>query len=323
MTSWVTLLTEAWDELSQTAPIAREYRSKVLSGSLPLEISAGMRAVDDAPCLLLSTPLAAEAMFELGGVRLITVPDSRGPLLVLSLEDTGRRDLFVKLCADLVEAAASDPATALDRFLDRLDAWRQLLRDRQDGLSRSDIIGLIGELLVLERLLGSDASLLSSWEAPTDGLHDFHSRGHSLEIKSGLGPSPAITISRLDQLDTAGLRRLDLIHIKLIEARDGRTPGDIIKAIRQIITSQTPQFDNALLRRGLLPDDDAARNAPRVQMRTMDAYTVADGFPRLLRAALPVAITDATYTLDVRALAAFSADTTAALEAFIRGDHHE
>lgn len=320
MTSWVTLLPEAWDELSQTAPISREYRSKVLTGNLPLEISAGMRAVDNAPCLLLSTPIAADALFELGGVRLISVPDSRGPLLVLSLEDTKHRDLFIKLCADLVEAAASDRAEALARFLDRLDAWRQFLRDRQEGLSRSSIIGLIGELLILERLLGADAGLIASWEAPLDGLHDFHSRGHALEIKSGLGPSPSITISRLDQLDSADLRRLDLIHVKLIEAPDGRTLGDIIASIRGSIPGSVPQFDNALLRRGLLPYDDAARNAPRVQLRTMDSYAVRDGFPRLLRDTLPVAITDATYTLDIRALSAFSADTTAALEAFIQGN---
>ncbi|MGR9161911.1 PD-(D/E)XK motif protein [Rhizobium leguminosarum] len=320
MTSWVTLLAEAWDELTLTDPISREYRSKALAGNLPLEISAGMRAVDNAPCLLLSTSLAADALFELAGVRLVTVSDNRGPLLVLSLEDTKRRDLFVKLCADLVEAAASDRARALARFLDRLEAWRRFLRDRQEGLSRSDIIGLIGELLVLERILGADPKLLPSWEAPVDGLHDFHSRGHALEIKTGLGPSPSINISRLDQLDTIGLRRLDLIHVKLIEAPDGRTLSDILTSIRGMVPGDVPQFDNAVLRRGLLPDDDTARNGLRVQMRSMDCYSVADDFPRLLRTDLPVAITDATYALDVRALSAFSTDTTTALEAFIRGD---
>lgn len=320
MTGWVTLLTEAWNELSHTAPIWREYRSKVLAGNLPLEISAGMRAADNAPCLLLPRPLTADALFELGGVRLTTVPDTRGPLLVLSLEDTNRRDLFTKLCADLVEAAASDRARALDQFLDRLDAWRKFLRDRQDGLSRSGIIGLVGELLVLERLLGRDTKLLRSWEAPVDGLHDFHARGHALEIKTGLGPSPTITISRLDQLETAGLRRLELIHVKLIETLDGRSLGDIIASIRGIIPDRVPQFDHALIRRGLLPDDAAARNAPLVQLRSMDCYAVTDGFPRLLRTVLPVAIIDAAYTLDVRSLSAFSADTTVALEAFIQGD---
>ena len=320
MTSWLPLLTEAWDELSKAAPISREYRSKVLPGHLPLEISVGMRAADNAPCLLLSAPVSADALFELGGLRLITVPDSRGPLVVLSLEDSRRFDLFCKLCADLVEAAVvTDQAFALKRVLERLDAWRQFLRDRQTGLTRSGIIGLIGELLTLERLLGADNGLLASWEAPADGLHDFHSRGHSLEVKTGLGPSPAITISCLDQLDSAGLRRLDLIQVKLTEAPEGRTLGDIITSVRAIIPGEVTQFDNALLRRGLLPDDDTARNTPRVHMRSMDCYAVIDGFPRLLRASLPVAITDATYTLDVRGLSAFVADPTAALEAFIQG----
>ncbi|MEJ0022881.1 MAG: PD-(D/E)XK motif protein [Alphaproteobacteria bacterium] len=175
--------------------------------------------------------------------------------------------------------------------------------------------------LVLERLLATDASLLASWEAPLDGLQDFRSRGHALEIKTGLGPSLSITVSRLDQLDTAGLRQLDLIHVKLIEAPNGRTLGDIVASIRSIVPGSVRQFENALLSRGLLPDDDAAQNAPRIQTRSMDCYSVTDGFPRLLRTSLPTAITEATYTLDIRELSPFAADTTAALGAFIQGHH--
>jgi hypothetical protein len=68
-----------------------------------------------------------------------------------------------------------------------------------------------------------------------------------------------------------------------------------------------------------MPDDDSARLAPRVQQRSIDAYSVSEGFPRLLRGALPVAITEASYTLDVRAIAAFAADATATLDAFVQG----
>jgi hypothetical protein len=80
-------------------------------------------------------------------------------------------------------------------------------------------------------------------------------------------------------------------------------------------------FENALLRRGLLPGDDTARSVPRVQLRTIDAYTVPDSFPRLIRSALPVAISEATYTLEVRAISAFSTDVAAVLDAFLQGEH--
>jgi hypothetical protein len=78
-------------------------------------------------------------------------------------------------------------------------------------------------------------------------------------------------------------------------------------------------FENALLRRGLMPDDDTARLTPKVQLRSIDAYSISETFPRLNRAALPIAITEATYTLEVRAIASFAVDATAAVDAFVQG----
>lgn len=324
MTSWLGTLNEAWDELAPITPVSRQYRSKLISKDVSLEIRAGMRAIDNAPCLMLQTALAPDAQFELGGMRLTSVPDDTGPLLILSLEDISRRDLFSTICADVVAAAAlADKNEALDQFLARLDAWRQFLRDRRDGLSRAETIGLIGELVVLERLLATDPQRLASWESPVDGLHDFQSNGHALEVKAGLGPSSTITISRLDQLDTAGLRRLDLLHVRLVESPAGRSLRDIIAAVSDALPDDFNRrsFENALLRRGLLPGDETARNTPKIQLRTIDAYTVSDGFPRLIRSGLPIAISEATYTLEVRAVSAFSVDTAAVLDAFRQGDN--
>jgi hypothetical protein len=322
MTAWLDTLNEAWNALAQTAPVLRQYRTRLISPDVPLEIRAGLRAFDNAPCLMLQTALASDAQFELGGMRLSTIPDEAGPLLVLSLEDGTRRDLFATICADVVAAAAlADRNQALQQFLGRLDAWRRFLRDRRDGLSRAEIVGLIGELIVLECLLAHHAENLIHWQSPVDGLHDFEAYGHALEVKTGLGPSSTITISRLDQLDITGLRRLDLVHVRLIEAPDGRNLREIMAAISELLQTETARqaFENALLHRGLLPGDEVARQTPRVQLRTIDAYSVSDGFPRLKRSELPLAITEATYTLEVRAISAFSKDTAAVLDAFNQG----
>lgn len=323
MTEWVDALNAAWNDLARTVPVARQYRSKVISAEDPLEIRAGMRAADDAPCLMLQTVVEAEALFELGGMRLSNVPDPAGALLILSLEDGGRRDLFATICADVVAAAAGASRNdALRLFLARLDAWRQFLRDRRDGLTRPQTVGLIGELLILEQLLATDAQSLGTWKSPNDGLHDFDRGGHALEAKASLGPSPTITISALDQLDTAGLRALHLVHVKLIEEPRGRGLREIIEAVIAALPdgSARRSFENALLRRGLMPDDDAARSTPRVHLRSIDAYAVTEGFPRLLRAGLPTAITDASYTLEVRAFTPFTAALVVVLEAFIQGE---
>ncbi|MER9546129.1 PD-(D/E)XK motif protein [Mesorhizobium sp. M0437] len=323
MTAWLNVLSDAWYELAQIAPVARQYRTKLISTDVSLDILAGMRAADNAPCLMLQTMPAPATLFELGGMRLSTVPDDSGPFLVLSLEDASRRDLFLTICADVVGAAAlAGGAGALDQFLARLDAWRQFLRDRRDGLSQSETIGLIGELLILERVLTANRRHLATWQSPNDGLHDFLIDGHALEVKTSLGPAPTVTISRLDQLDASGLRQLDLLHVRLIEAPDGRSLRDILSAIATVLQDALPRrsFENALLRRGLMPDDENARTAPRIQLRTIEAYSVADGFPRLTRAAVPVAITEATYTLEVRAISAFTVDVSTVLDTFVQGD---
>jgi hypothetical protein len=322
MNAWLDVLNNAWDDLAQTAPVARQYRSKLISTEVPLNILAGMRASDSAPCLMLQTTPVPGALFELGGMRLSVVPDQSGSFLVLSLEDSSRRDLFATICADVVAAAAqAGTADALDQFLARLGAWRQFLRERRDGLSRSETVGLMGELLVLEQVLAANPNSLAVWQSPNDGLHDFLSNGHALEIKTGLGPSSSITISALDQLDTTGLRQLDLLHVRLVEAPNGRSLRDIIISISGILPDDGSRrgFDNALLRRGLMPDDDTARLTPKVQQRSIEAYSISETFPRLTRAAMPIAIAEATYTLDVRAIAAFAGDATAALDAFAQG----
>lgn len=318
---WLAALNEAWEELVRTAPHARQYRTKLISAEAPLDIFAGMRASDSAPCLMLQTTLAAGALFELGGMRLNTVADESGPFLVLSLEDSSRRDLFSTICADVVSAAArAGTVDALAQFLARLDAWRQFLRDRRDGLSRSETIGLMGELLVLERLLDAAPHSLATWQSPNDGLHDFQSNGHALEVKAGLGPSSSITISALDQLDATGLRRLDLLHIRLVEVPGARCLRGVLAAINEPLPDDASRraFENALVRRGLMPDDDTARLTPKVQQRSIDAYSIGETFPRLNRATLPVAITEATYTLEVRAIAGFAVEATSALDAFVQ-----
>lgn len=320
---WLEALNDAWDELAETAPVARQFRSKLISTDVPIEIRAGMRAVDDAPCLMLQTTLSPDALFELGGMRLAVVPDTSGAFLVLSLEDSARRDLFSTICADVVTAAAqAERSDALSRFVARLDAWRQFLKDRRDGLSRFEIVGLIGELAILERLLATSPNALDMWESPRDGLHDFANAGHSLEIKSSLGPAASITVSKLDQLDTKDLPRLDLLHVRLVEAKGGRALRDIIEAVRAYLPQDAARrdFENAVLRRGLLPTDEAARNAPRVQLRSIDAYSILEGFPCLVRSNLPLAITEASYTLEVRAISAFSADANTILNEFVQRD---
>lgn len=321
MTGWLEVLTDAWDELLQVSPVARQYRTKLLSTDIPLDILAAIRAVDNAPCLLVHAEGLPDDLFELGGMRLDIVTDESGPALVLSLETSSRRDLFSTICADVVGAASV--ATGQDimgQFLARLNAWRRFLRERHTGLSRIDTIGLIGELLVLEKVVSVDPDAQTSWEAPDDGLHDFQQYGHAIEVKTSLGPASVVRISSLDQLETAGLRRLELFHVRLIETPGGRSLGTLITDIAEMLPDEAARqsFENSLLKRGLMPDDAAARTQPQFQLRDMAGYTVSEEFPRLMRSKVPSAVLDAEYTLDLRSISGMSVDAVEIIKEFCK-----
>jgi hypothetical protein len=319
---WEQALRAAWAELALHAPQARRFRTRRLSAELRLDAHAGLRAADDAPCLVIEVQVPADVPFEVGGMRLAQAAGDAGPLLVLSLEDSGRADLFATVCADALQASTGAPQVeGLESFLARLDAWRRFLRERRSGLTRNETVGLMGELIVVRRLLEENTQLLSSWTAPEDGLHDFVLAGHALEIKSTLGPATTLRISNLDQLDASGLRRLDILHVRMVETPEGECLEDMIQEIASHLQDGAARrsLENALLRRGLMPDDTAARSAPRALIRSLVGFAVGAAFPRLVRSSVPPAVTEADYMLELRAIGAYSVEADAVLTAFAKG----
>jgi len=316
---WEEVLRGSWTELALHSPHARSFRTRRLSVELRLDAHAGLRATDDAPCLVIEAAAPADSFFEVSGMRLYPAAGDESPLLVLSLEEPADIDLFATVCADALQAATGAPQVeGLAFFLARLRAWRYFLRERRSGLTRNEIVGLMGELVVLRRLIQEDARLLADWTAPDDGLHDFERAGHALEVKSTLGPAATLHISSLDQLDTSGLQRLDLLHVRLVETPEGECVGDVIQGIISCLTQDAARrdFDNALLRRGLMPDDIGARNSPRASVRTLTAFAVEKNFPRLIRASVPLAVTEAEYTVELRGIEAHSIEADTVLSAF-------
>ena len=308
-------LLAAWEALKAVAPGDRLFRSRRLDRPRGIDLRAGLRETDGAPCLIARPEVADSglALFETAGLRLAGAADPGGNLLVLSLEEPSRCDLFAEVCSDVVRAlvrSEDDGETdLLPELVARLAAWRAFLRDQSGGLSRQETVGLIGELLFLEQLLVRSTEALASWKSPDDGLHDFECCGHALEVKTSLGAARRMHVSTLDQFDAAGLASLHVAHVRLVEQRDGITLGTLTERIAGQFVSDRDRrlFANALLRRGLAPGivDDPG---PAVRHDGTEVYEVRDGFPCLSRAGVPAGIPDATYQIEVQALRGFLAD---------------
>jgi len=308
MTASATDLEVFWSRLAASGAGLRRFVSIRIDDAGPLDVHAAIRSVDRSPCILFDLPDPngiGELEFEVGGMRCARAAVDGGQSIVLSLEDGARRDLFATLAADLIAHAADVPVkAALGSVLVRLDAWRLFLRSVAGGMRRREIIGLIGELRVLRELVEATPGLLSSWQAPDDGIHDFENHGHALEVKATLGAGSRVMISRVDQLDDAGLEKLHLVHVRLYETAEGESIQDIAESIAGHLADDQMRrvLENALLRRGLSPDDRRARTGLRTALQQTAAYRVTEAFPRIIRSDVPPAIPEVSYAVELAGL---------------------
>src|SRR4051812_27026056 len=118
---------------------------------------------------------------KLKGIDVLTEEgDSEGTdSLMLRLLDSAQRDIFYRLCLDIVEIASSGNSEqeAIALTVARTWRWHHLLRGGSSGLlSAEEQLGLMGELHVLDtyflRLLSSVAAL-EAWRGPFGAPKDF------------------------------------------------------------------------------------------------------------------------------------------------------
>ncbi len=133
--------------------------------------------------------------------------------------------VFERLVADVVARvqAGAQPERALPAALKE---WRDLFRTESTGPTLEQLVGLIGELHVLELLserIGIEAAI-DSWWGPSGHPHDFYSSSaRAIEVKSTKSlEGNRIHISNVEQLDPLDLAELSLVVLRL--RRDRKAP---------------------------------------------------------------------------------------------------
>jgi hypothetical protein len=223
------------------------------------------------------------------------------------LEEPRLLPVFAELCRDIVEFSRHNAHTALPSglVLSRIERWRSLMLPQPAGLSRSQIRGLIGELIVLEKELLSQLlpdQAISAWTGPLGASQDFHlPDGRKLEVKTVDRQSDRIHINGLDQLDSGG-DPLELIVVRLedtgIDAEGAITAARLISLLRARLSSAPAALQAFEVLLGFVGwVDGAEADGVAVRLERIDRYGVHDDFPRLTPGTVPAGIVDATYEL--------------------------
>src|SRR5262249_42972989 len=130
--------------------------------------------------------------------------------------------------------------TFADAFEEGVALWRQLLRGLP-RMSEDEELGLFGELLTLELLVGKLGPIaLDHWTGPTNDKHDFRVRLNEFEVKTTAGASRIHVINGLDQLTPSIKCQLHIISWQMERAGpgSGETLPDRVANVRKALSSK-------------------------------------------------------------------------------------
>jgi hypothetical protein len=275
------------------------------------------RSVDRKCLLILQCAAASAPKGKLPKVKGIEVAlseaDSAGHTMVsLKLTDNQHRDIFHRLCLDIVQATslARSEVEAGETFLARTWRWHHLLRGGGDSrLSAEGQKGLIGELLVLERYLipaFGPADATGAWVGPTGSPKDFECGRIAIEAKARRGAArPYVVISSEFQLDTDGCDALFLYVVELDPAPGDSgaafTLTDVARRISTVIAAEAPsvveRFEGQLVAAGFSWDDDYSSS--RWLSGPHRFLHVTDNFPRITPVAYASGVERVRYDLSL------------------------
>lgn len=243
--------------------------------------------------------------------------------LTLLLHDGEDLPIFRALCGDLLAAThelqPSEAVRAMRLLLGRLHQWQEVLARRRRGrLSRSEELGLFGELLFIRDALAPRtglASAVTAWRGPYGDEQDFVIQGAVLEVKThGMTSDARIMVSSEDQLDSSSVRVF--LCRQCVAAAPAASGGESLDGLVAELVAATAEMPatNVRLRTGLEAAGwvkDAAYGETWV-LGDRSWYDVADGFPRIVRSDLRPGVERVRYQIAVADCAPFLCDADTA-----------
>ena len=186
---------------------------------------------DDGDVKLQNVPL-------LNGMRVEDEMDDMRLGIKLILTEAAGEVVFLDFVEFISGALAS--VTNLKRSMQRSGKscrdGRSFFSLGQSPLSRPNIIGLAGEIMTLETLLGvhslASKDAVTAWVGVESGLHDFDLKPMLIEVKSSISKDDMqFHVFSTQQLFSVDERPLYLIHNEFQWRNDGLSLNDLAKSI--------------------------------------------------------------------------------------------
>ena len=149
---------------------------------------------------------------------------------------------FIRFTLDEI-ASQTSIDNVISLIIEKYEDWSAFFASGGLGKdSTSKIIGIIGELLILEKVIKTfDETAISTWWGPVRHRHDFEFANSGIEVKTTINPhSNEVEIHGLKQLSPDPGRSLYLAHLKLNLDPQGVNLSDLIN---RLLTSNVSKFE--------------------------------------------------------------------------------
>lgn len=230
----------------------------------------------------------------------------------------GLDGVFADVSAEMMNRIRAG-LSPVDACASTLDDFRLLLADPTSGVTIQEVRGLVGELLMLRRMLRLDARAWQLWRGPMMERHDFRAGRLALEVKSSARVTGlSVQISAIDQLlaPTGGVLHLALYQLE--QSTGGDLSVSTLAAEAMSMASDSLEVRTLLAAVGCDDPNTPVWNRANFRLEGEHHYVVGDDFPRIIPAsfatgALPTGVTSLSYSIDLVAaesscLAAVRAD---------------
>jgi len=302
------LLLQTWEVL-RTQPISSEDLSATLPLVLDGDETSFELAISASGDLHLLIPVEGDPRKKLpptyNGLQL-RKSHSLGRDYINLQAPTAHASMFATLCAQVIEAIHVQQRDPWAAAINIVQSWYSAWRPVRLPMSKTEQIGLAGELLILQRLwipsLGSEA--VHYWSGPDRERHDFVSEHLHMEVKTTTKSRHEHEISRVDQLMVPEQRRLVLASVQVEESSAGaQSIATLVDAIFDSIRLDGAARDAFQLKLDKLDWDDEMRQSPdllRFNVRAMSLFEVDEEFPALPGDfQLPEGILSVRYTISL------------------------
>lgn len=219
----------------------------------------------------------------------------------------------IKEIASMILANGVEPEKSINITIQK---WRSFWNKPVNQImSENDQAGLLGELIVLNRILMNIAmNPLLIWTGPEAGIHDFELYNLSIEVKATQKNVRKHIINGLNQLMKCGKKDLIVISFLFQKTENGGTSiVDLVNKIQEVLIEYPDYYDGfntSLANTGYRYEHGDSYRKTRFIIYDTRVYPVDEGFPRLIIENLSPRITEISYALDFEGLTNYKYDSS-------------